>query len=249
MRAVAIALISLFLSACGAGGGDTGVIVSSCSGFPILTPEQVSFVKGKFPLFQPELYCTGTDIRSPSTFAPENYTPARFLGSARLSAEQVTPLGITFQPNGFHAEDIQLALPTQVDYFDIEGRPFTVALPSEEGDRQIRVSASQIDSIFLTVREELRVQFPQFPEMQQVQPSSLKVNFQASVFYIAPLNTWAGGVTSGNGRSIDVAVFHLSPRVKTPISWRGIPGVSSSWLAHEIRNAIFIQSGHPELAT
>ena len=248
MRAVGIALVALFLSGCGMGGSDTGVVTSSCSGFVILSSDQMNLVRSNFPLFEPELYCAGTDIHNPSTFLPGNYTPARFLGGNRPSSDRVTSLGITFQANGFDAEDIQFALPSRIDYFDIDGQLFTVVLPSAESDRQIRTSASEIDRIFLAVKQDLQAQYPQFPEMQQVSPSSIKVRFQASVFYVAPLNAWAGGVTSGDGRSIEVALFHLSPRVKTPISWRGIPGVSNSWLSHEIRNAIFIQSGHPELA-
>lgn len=249
MRAVWIVLVALFLCGCGMGGGDTGVVTPSCSGFIILNAEQIKLVRSKFARFEPELYCAGTDTRNPSTFLPNNYTPARFLGDNRPSSDQVTPLGITFQANGFDAEDIQFALPSRIDYFDIDGQLFSVTLPAAESDRQIRISASEIDSIFLAVKQDLLVEFPQFPEMQGVAPSSISVRFQASVFYVAPLNSWAGGVTSGNGKSIEVALFHLSPRVKTPISWRGIPGVSKSWLSHEIRNAIFIQSGHPELAS
>jgi len=180
---------------------------------------------------------------------PDNYTPARFFGNNRPSADRVTSLGIRFQSNGFDAEDIPVALPQEIDYFDIIGQPFSRQLPADENGRRIRVTPDDIDGIFLAVKEHLRVQFPQFPEMQQVSPASITVRFQAAVFFVEPNDVWAGGVTSRDGKNVEVAVFHLSPREKAPISWRGISGVSQSWLFHEIRNAIFIQSGHPEFAS
>ncbi|HSC77414.1 MAG TPA: hypothetical protein VLB32_02525 [Candidatus Acidoferrales bacterium] len=244
-----LALLVLLWGCAGGGGSDTDVVIPSCSGASILTPDRLGVIRIKFPLFEPELYCGTANIRDTSTFLPSNYTPARFFGRNRPSPDGVTPLGIRFRSNGFDAQDIAFALPTRIDYFDVDGQPFFVDLPMPEDDRQVRVTAAEIDRIFLAVKEQLRTQFPSNPEMQQVSPSSITVTFQASVFYVDTLRVWAGGVTSGNGTSIEVAVFHLSPRVKTPISWRGIPGVSGSWLAHEIRNAIFIQSGHPELAT
>lgn len=251
MRAAAIILLALalLLSGCG-GASDTGVISASasCSGVPILTPDQINLIRTKFPRLEPELYCGGANIHDPSTLLPSNYTPARFFGNNRPSSDALTPLGISFKSNGFDSQDIAFAMPTRIDYFDVDGQPFFVDLPAAEGDRQIRVTASEIDNIFLAVKQELLTQFPNNPEMQQVPPWAITIRFQASVFYVNALNVWAGGVTSGDGKSIDVALLHLSPRVKTPISWRGIPGISKSWLAHEIRNAIFIQSGHPELA-
>lgn len=238
----------ILLSACG-NSNDPNVILASCSGVPILTASQIDLVKTKFQLFQPELYCAGTNPQEVFKLRPDNYTPARFFGNSRASTEQITPLGIHFQSNGFDAEDISLALPQQIDYFDIVGQPFLRQLPADEGARLFRVTAAEIDEIFLSVKEQLLVQYPQFPEMQQIAPGSIAVRFHASVFYVGALDVWAGGVTSGDGKKVEVAIFHLSPREKIPISWRGIPGVSASWLFHEIRNAIFIQSGHPELAT
>jgi len=250
MRAAAIVFLILVLLLLGCGGAsDTGVILSSCSGAPILTPDQINLIRTKFPRFESESYCGGANIHDPSTLVPSNYTPARFFGNNRPSSDALTALGISFKSNGFDSQDIAFALPTRIDYFDVDGQPFFINLPAAEGDRQIRVTASEIDNIFLAVKQELLTQFPNNPEMQQVPPWAITVRFQAGVFYVDALNVWAGGVTSGDGKSIEVALLHLSPRVKAPISWRGIPGISKGWLAHEIRNAIFIQSGHPELAT
>ncbi len=250
MRAGLVFLAFLFSSACGAGGSsDTGVVVTSCAGTPILSGNQINSVRAQFPRFEPELYCPGTNPREVFNLRPNNYTPARFLGNNRSSNEQVTSLGIHFTANGFDADDIAIALPHRIDYLDFLGQPFSRQLPDDENARLIRVTPAEIDGIFLAVQEHLRVQFPQFPEMQQVPPTTITVRFQATVFYVEPNGVWAGGVTSTNGKNIEVAVFHLSPREKIPISWRGIPGVSASFLFHEIRNAIFIQSGHPEFAT
>ena len=249
MRKTILFLALLSFSACGGNPSDPGVIVASCSGVPILTPSQIELVKAEFPRFQPELYCAGTNPREVFNLRPDNYSPARFFGNNRPSTDQVTPLGIRFRSNGFDAEDIPVALPRQINYFDIIGQPFSRQLPADENGRLIRVTAPEIDRTFLAVREHLRVQFPQFPEMQQVSPASLTVRFQAAVFYVEPNDVWAGGVTSKDGKIVEVAVFHLSPREQIPISWRGISGVSNSWLFHEIRNAIFVQSGHPELGS
>ncbi|MGH9777298.1 MAG: hypothetical protein ACRD5I_02700 [Candidatus Acidiferrales bacterium] len=249
MRAAILFLTLLALSACAGTSGDTGVVVPSCSGAPILTPSQIDFVRTQFALFQPELYCAGTNPREVFRLRPDNYTPARFFGNNRASTEQVTPLGIRFQSSGFDSEDIPVALPQQIDYFDFLGQPFSRQLPVDESGRLIRVTPDEIDDIFLDVKEYLRVQYPQFPEMQLVSSASITVRFQAAVFYVEPNDVWAGGVTSTDGKAIEVAIFHLSPREKIPISWRGISGVSQSWLFHEIRNAIFIQSGHPEFAS
>lgn len=244
----AILILAVLASACGGGAGDTGVVIPSCAGVPILGSQQIESVRKQFPRFEPELYCAGANPRDTSTFLPKNYTPARFFGNVRSSSEEATPLGIKFKANGFNLNDISLALPARLDYFDIDGKPFSVQLPPLESDRLIRVAAGEIDQIFVSVKEQLAAQFPNNPEMQQVSPSTINVRFQASVFYVSSLDVWAGGVTSGDGKSIEVAIFHFSPRQKIPISWRGIPGVSKSWLEHEFKNAVFIQSGHPELA-
>jgi len=249
MRTRILLLVLLTLSACGGNLGDAGVVVASCAGVPILTPNQIELVRTKFSRFQPELYCAGTNPQEVFRLRPDNYTPARFFGNNRPSTTQVSPLGIQFQANGFDADDIPVALPQTINYFDIVGQPFARQLPTAEGARLIRVTGDEIDTIFLSVKDYLRVQYPQYPEMQQVPPTSLTVRFQAAVFYVEPNDVWAGGVTSKDGKIVEVAVFHLSPREQIPISWRGISGVSNSWLFHEIRNAIFVQSGHPELGS
>ncbi len=250
MRAIVLAL-AISASACagGAGGVEDEVVIASCVGKPIFTPEQVSKVREQFARFDPELYCAGADPRNLETLRPNNYAPARFFGQSRGQPPQVTGLGITYKTNGFDLVDIPFALPARIDYYDITGQPFSVTLPESESDRQIRVTATVIDKVFLDVKDELARQFPNAPEMQQVSPATITATFESSVFFVPSHDLWAGGLTTGDGKSVVVAVFQLSPRQKIPISWRGIPTISKGWLAHELRNAIFIQSGHPELAT
>jgi len=250
MRGTVLVLaLAISASGCaGVGSLSDEVIIASCTGKPLFTSEQINKVREQFARFEPERYCGNADPRNLETLRPDNYTPARFFGQSRAQPPQVTGLGITYKTNGFDLIDIPFALPQRIGYFDIAGQPFSVTLPESETDRQIRVTATAIDRVFLDVKDELARQYPNNPEMQQVSPATITVTFESSVFFAPSHDTWAGGLTTGDGRSVVVAVFQLSPRQKVPISWRGIPPISKGWLAHELRNAIFIQSGHPELA-
>ena len=169
MRGIVL-LLAISASACAGAGGVAGeIVIASCAaGKPIFTPEQISKVREQFPRFEPELYCAGADPRNLETLRPDNYVPARFFGQSRGQPPQVTGLGITYKTNGFDLVDIPFALPPRIDYYDVAGQPFSVTLPERETDRQIRVTATEIDSVFLDVKDELARLFPNNPEMQQV---------------------------------------------------------------------------------
>lgn len=245
----------MILLAVGCGGANRDsssseiILPTACAeGQTILTQQQIELVQSQFSSFQAELYCDGAVASDPTTLTPDNYVPARWFGQTRPFMSQQTPLGVHYESNGFDFADIAFSLPTQIDYFDVDGQPFSVGLPGDEGNRQVRVTATEIDRIFLAVQDTLA---RQFPEVREVSPSSITVNFQATIFFVTNSNfgdTWAGGATLPDGRTIHVAFFELSPHRKIPISWRGIPGVSAGWLENEFRNALCIQSGHPECA-
>lgn len=253
MRLRGLCALLLLSAGCGSGGGSPEIIVPSAAQarpdcHAILTSEQIEEVRSQFALFQPELYCLGANPSDGSSLLPENYVPARWFGEQRPSDLHQTGLGIQYKGNGFERFDVLFSLPTRIDYFDTEGNPFSVELPNSDLDRQIRVTATAIDQVFLAVQDDLG---QQFPEVRDVNPSSITLKFEPTIFFVFSSNfgdTWAGGVTSLDGRNIHVAFFHLSPRQKLPISWRGIPGVSRGWLENEFRNALLIQTGHTELA-